>query len=441
MQFPTIHPSIDPIIYSVFAAANPEQCVQQEIEKFAMHGWLDAYRYVWLIGFGKAVLGMAKGACAVIGEKLHAGFLIAKHIDPGLAAELPKSIQIRAGNHPVPGELTYQSSKELLSFIKDVQQDDLVIALISGGGSALCSSPHEGIDHADMQTMTELLLACGAEIQEINVLRKHVDAVKGGGLARQIAPAKLMTFVLSDVIGSPLDVIASGPTVADASTYADMQAIIDRYQLSQRMPGSIIKRMTSGLAGQIADTPKKGDDCFANTLTKVVSSNAIACEAAVKEAQELGWNAILLTSYMRGEAREAGRFCAGLLTQMAITGNPLGRPACAMLGGETTVTLRGHGLGGRNQELALGAVKDLSGMKNVLLVALATDGEDGPTDAAGAWVDGGTYHRGLALGLNPDQYLANNDAYHYFEAINQLVMTGPSGTNVNDCCFLFAFSK
>jgi hydroxypyruvate reductase len=273
----------------------------------------------------------------------------------------------------------------------------------------------------------------------MNTLRKHLDRVKGGGLARLAAPAPLVCLILSDVVGNPLDSIASGPTVPDPSSFQDAWNTIHRYQLEEQLPEAIRRHLQSGVDRTIAETLKPGSDVFAQVHNVLVGSNYQAACSGLVEAQRLEWNTLLLTTYLQGEARQAGQFLASVVRQVADTGQPVKRPACIAIGGETTVTLLGQGRGGRNQEVALGAVEGLAGLENVLLITLATDGEDGPTDAAGAVVTGQTLARATAAGLSVADALKDNNSYEFFARLGDLVVTGPSGTNVNDLCFLFAF--
>jgi glycerate 2-kinase len=397
------------------------------------------YGSIHLIGLGKAVTAMAAGALEVIGDIVKGGYLIAKHLDESVVASFPASITISKGNHPVPGEDTFRSSQALIAYCEQVQNDDLVIVLISGGGSALCSAPIEGITPADMQALTRELLACGAEIQEMNAIRKHVDRIKGGGLAQLLAPATVITLILSDVIGSPLDVIASGPTVPDQTSFTEVAGIFDQYQIWETIPKLFSRLVNDGLQGLVADTPKEGAACFTHVQNVLIADNAIACRAAQEACQAGGVNSQVMTTYLSGEAREVGKVLSSFAHQIRYTGEPFAPPCCLIFGGETTVTLKGSGKGGRNQEVVLGAVRSLAGLEDVLLITLATDGEDGPTDAAGAWATGETFEKARKLGLSVDQALADNDAYHFFEGLNQIVHTGPSGTNVNDISFLFVF--
>jgi hydroxypyruvate reductase len=290
----------------------------------------------------------------------------------------------------------------------------------------------------DLQTLTDALLRCGATIGEINTLRKHCTALGGGQLARRAAPAQVASLIVSDVVGSPLDVIASGPTAPDPSTFADAWAIVERYELEPMFPAAVITRLQHGMAGAAAETPKPEDGLWERVQNQVIASNAVAAEAAVAAARERGFNAMLLTTFLEGEARDVGHMLAAVARELVQRDGPLPRPALIIAGGETTVTLRGDGTGGRNQEVALGAVEGLSGLPHAVLVALATDGGDGPTDAAGAVVTGDTSNRARMLGLNPVTFLQRNNAYRFFAALDDLLRPGPTLTNVNDLLLVVA---
>jgi glycerate 2-kinase len=396
------------------------------------------YERVIVIGFGKAAAAMMEGVSEVLGEHIRTGAIIAKYVDPNQAVRIPQQIAILQGDHPVPGSNSLLSSQQLLASLEGTTERDLVLCLISGGGSALFTLPQPGIELEDLQVVTRLLLGSGAEIGEINALRKHLDRVKGGGLARLAAPAQLVTLIISDVIGSPLDVIASGPSVPDSSTYVDALYTLEKYRLLDQAPPHIIHVLNEGAAGKLPETLKPDDPVLDRVQNTIIADNFLAAQAAAAQARAYGWNTLLLTTYLHGEANQAGMLLGGVLRQIATSGDPLQRPVCIVAGGETTVTLRGEGIGGRNQELALGAVTELAGLERVALIALATDGDDGPTDAAGAVVSGETLARGLKLGLIPGSYIDQNDSYQYFKALDDLLLTGPSGTNVNDLTFLFA---
>ncbi|MHB8714268.1 MAG: glycerate kinase type-2 family protein, partial [Trichloromonadaceae bacterium] len=285
---------------------------------------------------------------------------------------------------------------------------------------------------------TELLLGCGASIQEINCVRKHLSTLKGGGLARLVAPRKLLTLVLSDVVGDPLDVIASGPTVPDPTSFAEAMAVVDRYQLLQRLPAAVRQRLEQGCAGHIPETPKPRESCFAGQVVQLVGSNAQSLAAAAAAAMRLGYTPLVLTSSLTGETREVAAVHAAIARELVASGQPLPPPVCLLSGGETTVTLRGSGRGGRNQEFALAAALGIAELADVVILSGGTDGTDGPTDAAGAIVDGSTLHRARQLGLDPARHLQQNDAYPLFAALGDLLITGPTNTNVMDLQLILA---
>jgi hydroxypyruvate reductase len=306
------------------------------------------------------------------------------------------------------------------------------LPLLSGGASALTPAPVAGLTLADLQITTDQLLRAGATIGELNAVRKHLDRLKGGQLARLVAPAPVAALILSDVVGDPLDVIASGPTAPDPTTYAMAWQILEQRGVQTQLPAAVRAHLQRGREGMLPETPKPGDPLFARVTNTLVGSNRLAALAAVTAAEQLGYRALLLTTFVEGEAREVARVAAALAKGVRQHGDPLPAPACLVWGGETTVTVRGHGRGGRNQELALAAALALEGLPGVALMALATDGTDGPTDAAGALVDGTTIGAARSLGLDPVAALANNDAYPLLEAVGALLLTGPTGTNVND---------
>ena len=301
-------------------------------------------------------------------------------------------------------------------------------------------SPAEGVSLDDVQAATRLLLRSGATINELNAVRKHLSRVSGGQLARAASPARVLSFILSDVIASPLDVIASGPTAPDPTTYTEALEIIERYGLEEQMPAPVISRLRRGAAGELPETPKPGDPLFGAVSNYVVASNVIAVEAAAEGARAMGLNSSIMSTYVEGEAREVGLVLAGVGKELAVYGRPVPRPACVLFGGETTVTVRGSGAGGRNTELALSAAIALDGLgPDVLVASFATDGGDGASPCAGAIADGTTLARARALGLDARAALANNDSYSFWEALGDAIFTGPTGTNVNDIMAVFAF--
>lgn len=399
---------------------------------------LNRTNHIWVVGAGKAGAPMCQAVVDVLGDRITGGLVIVKE-GHAPARQLPPALQIIEASHPVPDSRGVQAAHQMIELLSAAGPDDLVLCLISGGGSALMSAPAQGIGLDDLQQLTHLLLACGANINEINTLRKHLDEIKGGGLARCAAPARTAALILSDVIGDPLEVIASGPTAPDPSTFADAVHILNRYGLWIQTPAAIRDRLERGLQGRVAETPKPGDGLFERVQNQVISSNIQAARAGLNQAECEGLHPLLLTTFLQGEARQAGRMLAAVARQAAASGDPLPRPCCIAAGGETTVTLLGSGRGGRNQELALGAVTELGGLPDVLLAALATDGGDGPTDAAGAVVTGETLLRAHQAHLDPLDSLSRNDSYPFFDALGDLLKPGPTLTNVNDLTFLFLF--
>ncbi|MCB0044047.1 MAG: DUF4147 domain-containing protein [Caldilineaceae bacterium] len=409
---------------------------------------LTAYNRIFVVGAGKAGAPMAQAAEAVLGSRINAGLVVVKAGHGGATT----GVEIVEAAHPVPDTAGAAAGARILEIAENAGSRDLVIALISGGGSALLTAPALGVSLADLRQMTDALLACGATIGEINCLRKHCSRVKGGQLARAAAPATLITLVLSDVVGSPLDVIASGPTVPDAGTWADAWAVVERYDLAEKLPPPIIGRIQAGLAspgaapgGQApADTPKPGDPIFAGSQTVIIGDNRLAALAARQRAVELGYNAALLTTFLEGEAQDAARLAVALAREVKASSNPVQEPACLILGGETTVTLKPNpGKGGRNQTIALAAGLLLDGLSpderaGITIAALATDGTDGPTDSAGGLADGETVVRGRARGLDAATHLRENNAYPFLAGIGDLLLSGPTRTNVNDLLFVFS---
>lgn len=406
---------------------------------------LNAYERVLVVGAGKAGAPMAEAAAAVLGDRLSRGHIIVKYGHVGEAGALARVTVFEAG-HPLPDAAGVRAAQQLADLLRGATERDLVICLLSGGGSALMPLPVASVSLADLQALTRTLLACGATINEINTLRKHLSQLAGGQLARLAAPATLVSLILSDVVGDPLDVIASGPTVPDPTTYADAWAILERYGVLKQVPTAVLAHLRSGVHGSVAETPKPGDAAFERVQNVVIGSNRIAATAATDAARQLGYHTLLLSTFVEGEAREVGRVVAGLAKGIVRgectvpPGVTLERPACLVLGGETTVTLHGDGRGGRNQELALAAALALEGWPEVLVTCLATDGTDGPTDAAGAVVDGTTVQRAAAQGLSAADHLARNDAYPFFVALGDLIMTGPTQTNVNDLIIVLVAS-
>lgn len=383
---------------------------------------------VIVVGAGKACAPMAQAVEDALEDRLTAGLIAVK---TGYAVPL-RRIALREASHPLPDASGEAAAAEILSLVSGLGPKDLVLCLISGGGSALLPLPREGLTLRDKISTTDLLLRSGADITEINTVRKHLSRIKGGQLARAVSPARLVTVLISDIVGSPIDAIASGPTVPDTTTFADGLAILAKHRLTERVPPAVLATLRRGAAGGLPETPKPGDPVFAEAYTAVIADNATAARAAVTGAEQLGFHAQLLSTYIEGEAKEVGRVLAGIAREIAATEHPVARPACLVCGGETTVIVTGAGRGGRNQEVALSAGRPLAGLPAVLLVSFATDGTDGPTDAAGGVADGTTWARARAQGFDPIRHLADNDAYPLLDAVGDLIRIGPTHTNVND---------
>jgi len=339
---------------------------------------------------------------------------------------------VTEAGHPIPDESGVRGSERILGLLEGAGEKDLVLCVISGGGSALLPMPVSGISLHDKQKTTQALLDCGADIHEINTIRKHISGIKGGRLAEATFPATLVTLILSDVTGDDLDAIASGPTVPDRSTFGDCMAIVDKYDLVEKLPLSVISYLKNGVQGREPETPKPGDRVFDRTLALITGSCALSVSSAKQKAVELGYNAIILSSCIEGETRDVAKVHAAIAKEILKSGNPVSIPGCVVSGGETTVTIHGDGLGGRNMEFVLAAAIEIDGLGGITLLSGGTDGTDGPTDSAGAIADGSTVRTARGRGLDPAAYLSNNDSYHFFEATGDLLMTGPTMTNVMD---------
>jgi glycerate 2-kinase len=435
MRVSELRQSARAIFEAAVRAVDPAEAIRRHLvrrgDQLAIGGEavdLPRLRRCVVVGLGKAGAPMAAAVEEILGDRIERGVVVTKygHVQP------TRTIRLHEAGHPVPDDAGIAGAQAVLDQVQGLGPDDLVLVLISGGGSALTPAPVAGITLAEKQALTKALLACGADIREMNALRKHISRIKGGQLARAASPARVFTLILSDIVGDPLDAIASGPTVPDPRTYADALAILDKYRIRQEIPASIRTHLEAGAAGRIPETPKPDDPLFARVRSVMVASNIQALEAAKAEAQRRGFQAMILSSFIEGETREIARMHAALALEVRASGNPLRPPACLITGGETTVTLKGKGKGGRNQEFALAAALDIAGMPDVVVLSAGTDGTDGPTDAAGALVDGETVARAGDLGLAPRAALDGNDAYPFFEQLGDLVITGPTRTNVMD---------
>ncbi len=387
-----------------------------------------SFENIYAFGAGKAAAAMAQAIEEILEDRLSFGLVNTKY---GHGLPLGK-VRVNEAGHPVPDEAGYLGARHIVKFLENTGEKDLVIFLISGGGSALLPYPAEGITLEDKQKVTRILLDAGATIHEINALRKHLSQVKGGRLARLAYPSVLVSLILSDVIGDDLDSIASGPSVPDHTTFDDCLRIVDKYGFKAKIPSAVMGIFEKGARGEIEETPKPGDPVFERTQNLIIGSNIRALRAAEEMAVELDYNTLILSSLIEGETRDVAKVHAAIAKEILKTNNPIRRPACLISGGETTVTIRGRGLGGRNMEFVLAAAVDITGLKDVVVLSAGTDGTDGPTDAAGAVADGTSVSRARDRGLDPGQYLRENDSYHFFEALDDLIVTGPTRTNVMD---------
>jgi glycerate 2-kinase len=394
-------------------------------------------RHLWVIGAGKAAASMGKAIESVLGRHIAGGILATKY-GHGLSL---KKLEVIEAAHPLPDANSLAAAARIIALIKTrIGPDDLVLCLLSGGASPLLVSPAQGISLEDKILCTQLLQNSGADIHELNAVRKHLSAIKGGGLARMLAPARVVSLILSDVVGDEVDTIASGPMSPDSTTFGDCLEVLRKYQLRDRMPRAVTERLELGAAGQIEETPKESDPIFRNTETIIVGSNTHACTAAALAAKRLGYHTLILTSRLEGDNGEAARFHMNVSSEIVFQQRPLRRPACIISGGETTVKVTGQGKGGRNQEFALRCVRQLARLPVPCVVAsIGTDGTDGPTDAAGAIADNATLVRSMKYGTNfLDESLANNDSYTFFKRLDDLIVTGPTRTNVMDLHIVLA---
>ncbi|MGA2402882.1 MAG: glycerate kinase [Syntrophobacteraceae bacterium] len=416
-------------------AVDPEEAVKRHVElrgnELKVGGCpyqLKRFKRIFVTGFGKATAPMAKALEQVLGERLTQGWITVKYDH-----DLPlNKVRVMQAGHPVPDRAGLEATRFILERLKACTEQDLVMCAFSGGGSALSPAPRPPLHLSEKQETTRLLLECGATIFELNSVRKHMSLAKGGQLAKIAYPARVVSLFLSDVVGDPLDVIASGPTVPDPSTFADCIRIVERYGLSQKLPASALKLLRDGAGGLTEDTPKEGDAVFETVQNLVVGSNRAALLAAARKAEELGYAPLVLSSFVQGEAREIAQAFTAIGKEIVSSGHPISAPACVLAGGETTVTIRGEGKGGRNQEFALAAALGLEGWPKIAVLSAGTDGSDGPTDAAGAFAGSDTCGNAKRKGLNPFDHLSRNDSYNFFKETGDLFITGPTRTNVMD---------
>jgi len=417
------------IFYSALQAVSSYETVRIHCARIMSFSRTVGFKRLFVVGFGKAACPIAKATEDSFGDLIETGSVITKY--GHCSNYLLKHVRVYEAGHPVPDKNGLDGTEEIVRLLRDAGDDTLVVCLISGGGSALLVSPPEGISLAEKQEITVLLLRSGADIHELNTVRKHISRVKGGRLAEIAYPAHVISLIISDVIGDRLDVIASGPTSADHSTYADALSVLEKYRLMDVCPESIFTHLSRGAKGLLHETPKEGDVIFERVENTIIGNNQMAIEAAKKKAEEMGFHAEILSTAVSGEARNVGKRLAREAMEIR-KARSAGRPICLISGGETTVTVHGNGRGGRNMELALAFAIEVEGIDGITLLSAGTDGTDGPTDAAGAIVDGQTTRKARNLGLDPETYLRHNDSYTFFKRIGELFITGPTGTNVMD---------
>lgn len=424
------------ILHAALDAADPVQAIRRAVILREQHLIASGVDYD-LSKFPKIhllAIGKAGGTLAWALEQLLEGFLTRGLVITKSADQPPLGLcTVIQGAHPVPDERSLAAGEAVFDFLHGIGPDDLLICAISGGASALIAAPYTPITLTDLQALTVNLLACGANVHEINTLRRHLDKLKGGGFLRQ-TKATVLSLILSDAVDNALNVIASGPTAADPSTAVDALQILEKYNLLEQVSANILTALHNA-----PETLKPKERRLKNVQNLLIGSNLMAVHAALRQAAEDGLHPYLLRADLMGEARDAAVELCGALRWACQRGEPVSRPFCMVAGGETTVTICGNGHGGRNTELALAAITELADFPNVLLITLATDGEDGLTDAAGAVVSGESWSRAKMMGLGPADHLQRNDSYSFFATLDDLIKTGPTGTNVNDLVFLFGF--
>ncbi|MDY6934785.1 MAG: glycerate kinase [Spirochaetota bacterium] len=435
-----VRDDIKGIYTKAIEAANPAQAIKKQMRienrKLILYSGEDPYKYfplekykrILVVGAGKATASMARAIEEIFGDNIDVGCIIVKY---GYTEGL-KRIEIIEASHPLPDDHGLAGARRIRGLLMDAGEDDLVISLISGGGSALLPLPPDTILLEEKGETTNLLLRSGASIHEINSVRKHISLVKGGNLAKAAYPARVINLMISDVVGDDMDVIASGPFVPDNSSFNDAMSILKKYDIDQRVPGSVLDYIKSGIEGNVEENPGEDSAVFQRVTNHIIASNIIALRAAREESEGRGYNTIILSSFFEGETKDVAFFHYAIAKEIIESSNPISKPACVISGGETTVTVSGSGIGGRNMEFAMHGAVYINGSNNITLASVGTDGTDGPTDAAGAIVDGNTMRIAAQNGIDIYGYIENNDSYNLFKEVGGLVITGPTNTNVMD---------
>ncbi|WP_447975160.1 glycerate kinase type-2 family protein [Nitrospira sp. Kam-Ns4a] len=438
LPHPEVQAWLRRILTAALAAVDPANALRRSVRRTgstlrvgAQRYDLRRYRRVVAVGAGKASARMGAALERVLGDRLDEGLVVVKY---GYGAPT-KQITVLEAGHPVPDRAGLRAAARLHALVRSLGPDDLLFVLLSGGASSLLPAPAPGLTLADTQRTSRLLLASGAGIQEINAVRKHLSSLKGGRLAAA-TQARVVTVILSDVLGDDLAAIGSGPTAPDPTTFEEACAILRRYGLWRAAPARVQRHLRRGCQGLVAETAKPGARIFDRVQHQIIGNNVRAVVAAARAARHAGLKPLILTTTLTGEAREAGRVFGALAREIVAWGRPIAPPCCVLAGGELTVTVRGRGLGGRAQEFALAAAREIAGLSRVWIAGFGTDGTDGPTDAAGAVVDGRTLARAARVGLDAAAALARHDAYPFFRRAGGHIVTGPTGTNVNDLYLL-----
>jgi glycerate-2-kinase len=423
------------IFTASLASVNPEILVKGYADKIMSYYSMRNFKKLIVTGFGKAAYQMARALDESL-EKgiITEGVIVTKYGHAEKQRSGLENIKVYEAAHPVPDENGARAAEEIVRLLRSADESTLVVCLVSGGGSALLVSPYDGITLGEKQKITDMLLKCGADITELNAVRKHLSAVKGGRLAEIAYPAEVISLMISDVIGDRLDVIASGPTAPDSSEFQDALDVINKYGIADEVPENVLDVINRGVRGEIEDTPDRHNQAFQKVQNIIIGSNVIALEAGQRAAESLGYETEILSANVEGDVGDIGKWLAETAIKqrdaLRMSGN--GKKTCFISGGETTVVVKGKGKGGRNTELALRFAMEIDKIEGITMVSAGTDGTDGPTDAAGAIVDGRTITKAKALGLDPQEYLNNNDSYIFFKKIDLLIITGPTGTNVMD---------
>ncbi|MGE5892638.1 MAG: glycerate kinase type-2 family protein [bacterium] len=417
------------IFFAALRSVDPSEAVLRHADGIIKGFRAGNYQRLFVLGFGKASCPMASALEDSLGDLVTGGIIITKY--GHCSSRKPERMRFFEAGHPVPDAEGVRATAEAIDLVGNADEKTMVVCLISGGGSALLVAPCEGVSLEDKMQTTEVLLKAGADIVELNTVRKHISRVKGGRLAELVYPASVVSLILSDVLGDRLDAIASGPTAPDATTYAEALGVMDKYHLRLKAPEGVMRVLDQGAKGLLPETPKGDSSLFRNVRNIIIGANRIALDAARQKAEALGLRAEILSSELKGEARDVGRWLAQKANDIK-KGSHAGERICIISGGETTVTVRGSGRGGRNMELALAFALEIEGIHGITFLSAGTDGTDGPTDAAGAIVDGETMQEARSRGMDPGAFLGRNDSYSFFQRTGNLFITGPTGTNVMD---------